>query len=350
MRRRNMLFGLSGAALSACATRVPGSQQADTNQRRLTPVPPVLVRKDRILKTVVGLRPYRRGGFRLTEERIGDKHLIHNYGHAGDGVSLSWGCGQIAAEMARAANPGPVAILGAGVMGLTTGLILAGWGHDVTIYTDKVTPNTTSDIAGALILVPDNVEARIARLSHDGWIPYIDRAGYGVKQVTHRYLGERGSGAGPEGFLGRQVRDEHSAVLVDPSIYLKQIMTDFQIRGGRIFTKRFESITGVLALKEKTIINCTGLGAGNLFVDETISPVRGQLTHLIPQEEIDYTYIAREPGLSSLYMFPRHTSIVLGGTRVRGEFSLEPNPAIIDRMIESHGEMASWAGRPQLFT
>ena len=344
MDRRRVLMGLGSAALAACASPPPAQQPPNAILRHLSPVPPVRVERERILKTVVGLRPYRRGGFRLEEEYVAGKHLVHNYGHAGDGVSLSWGCSQIVAELAREANLGAIAILGAGVMGLTTGLILAGWGHEVTIYTDKVTPNTTSDIAGALILVPDDTEARIARLSHDGWEPYVARAGYGVKRVSHFFLGERGSASGSQGFLGRRVRESHSAVLVDPSIYLKQIMADFRVRGGKIYTQRFETTADVLALREKTIINCTGLGAGALFLDAKVMPVRGQLTHLLPQAEIDYTYIAREPGLSSLYMFPRHTSVVLGGTRERGITSLEPDPAIVERMLEGHGEMARWAG------
>jgi len=343
MRRREMMAGLGGSLLTACVAQ-PAPPHTNSILKHLTPVAPVLVRKDRILKTVVGLRPYRRGGFRLEEERFGDKHLIHNYGHGGDGVSLSWGCGQIAAEMARAAQPSSIAILGAGVMGLTTGLILAGWGFDVTIYTDKTTPFTTSDIAGALILVPDDVDARIFELSHSGWEPFVGRTGYGVKRVTHRFLDHRGTESGPEGFLGRRVRREHSAVLVDPSLYLPQTMDDYRVRGGKIYTKRFESASEVAALKHPTIINCTGLGAGKLFGDEAVIPVRGQLTHLKPQPELDYTYIAREPGLTSLYMFPRHTSVVLGGTRIRGETSLEPDPAIIAKMMEGHGEMAGWAG------
>ncbi len=344
MERRDFLLGLSGTALTACASRPPVRENPNAVLKHLTPVPPVLVQRDRIIKTVVGLRPYRSGGFRLEAEQFGEKHLIHNYGHAGDGVSLSWGCGQIAAEMAHARDPGAIAILGAGVMGLTTGLILAGWGHDVTIYTDKVTPNTTSDIAGALILVPDDVDARVARLSHDGWEPFVGRRGYGVKRVAHRFLAERGSDTSQNGFLGRRVREAHPAVLVDPTIYLKQIMADFRVRGGKIYTQRFETTAEVLALREETIINCTGLGAGNLFLDTNVYPVRGQLTHLLPQEDIDYSYIASAPTLTSLYMFPRHTSIVLGGTRVRRETSLEPDPATIDRMIEGHGEMSKWAG------
>jgi len=59
--------------------------------------------------------------------------------------------------------------------------------------------------------------------------------------------------------------------------------------------------------------------------------VPGQLAILLPQPEVDYNVIAREG-----YMFGRRDGIVLGGTFERGEWSLEPDPAAIARIIEGH--------------
>jgi D-amino-acid oxidase len=51
----------------------------------------------------VGLRPYR-PAVRLETERAADGTVIvHNYGHGGSGVTLSWGCAQDAAALAIAA-------------------------------------------------------------------------------------------------------------------------------------------------------------------------------------------------------------------------------------------------------
>eukprot|EP00057_Strongylocentrotus_purpuratus_P025664 XP_011680138.1 PREDICTED: D-amino-acid oxidase isoform X1 [Strongylocentrotus purpuratus] len=51
-----------------------------------------------------GLRPNRSTGLRLEKETItsGSKqlHVIHNYGHSGQGITLHWGCALEAAKMA----------------------------------------------------------------------------------------------------------------------------------------------------------------------------------------------------------------------------------------------------------
>jgi D-amino-acid oxidase len=50
-----------------------------------------------IVSRAVGLRPSRTE-VRLEKEHVGDKVVVHNYGHGGAGVTLSWGC---ADEVAR---------------------------------------------------------------------------------------------------------------------------------------------------------------------------------------------------------------------------------------------------------
>src|SRR2546430_3544574 len=152
---------------------------------------PVKVARNRIIREVVGLRPYRPEGFVVEAERLGNKLLVHNYGHGGAGVTLSWGTASLAVDLARdfmqtQAHPlpqvvltgpqtrplpqaGPTgssrrrqrsrntprrfAVLGCGVNGLSTARLLQRRFQDgagtVTIYAKDLPPETTSNIAGA---------------------------------------------------------------------------------------------------------------------------------------------------------------------------------------------------------
>jgi D-amino-acid oxidase len=58
---------------------------------KLAPDLPAVTKKD-IINVVCGLRPIR-SSVRVEAERISpDRLLVHNYGHGGAGVTLSWGC------------------------------------------------------------------------------------------------------------------------------------------------------------------------------------------------------------------------------------------------------------------
>ncbi len=347
--RRSILFGLGGVSLSACATSAPSPL---TYQEREGPFYPVQVSEDRILETVRGLRPGRTGGFRLEADLFETKTLVHNYGHGGDGVTLSWGCARLSADRVLETETTDVAVIGAGVQGLTTALLLLQAGRQVTIYAEAFTPNVTSDVAGAIILtagrygsVPNNMVRRVNQLARRGFEPYLNRPGYGVTEVRYHNLDcYRHGDQKPEvdTLLGCAVEQNYTTIMVDMSQYLPRLMQDIRALGGIFYTQKFESLDHVLSLEQEIIVNCSGLGAGVLCNDEAVYPLWGQLVRLQPQQEIDYAYTSR--GLEgNLYMLPRETSIVLGGTRRRGETSLEPDDVDIARLLREHKKLAAYA-------
>src|SRR4029077_10625344 len=89
-------------------------------------------------------RPFRAAGPRLDTERVGNTLVVHNYGHGGSGWSLSWGSGTIAVRKAMAASPGDVAVIGCGILGLTSAILAQRAGARVTIYAREQLPLTTS--------------------------------------------------------------------------------------------------------------------------------------------------------------------------------------------------------------
>jgi D-amino-acid oxidase len=120
MDRRTFLAGSSMAAvgfgLSAC-----GAKTAPTLTPRHAPLslPPVKASWDRIIRTTVGLRPHRDAGFVVKADRLDDKLVVHNYGHGGAGMSLAWGTGLMAAELAADHPARQAAVIGCGSVGLT---------------------------------------------------------------------------------------------------------------------------------------------------------------------------------------------------------------------------------------
>ena len=154
INRRNFLRGAAATSAVLMATRVASA--FDTKRH----FAPVKVARNRIIREVVGLRPYRPDGFVVDAERFRNKLLVHNYGHGGGGVTLSWGTASLAVDLARDfliahkhARPAHFAVLGCGVSGLSTARLLQrryqnGPGT-VTIYAKELPPDTTSNIAGA---------------------------------------------------------------------------------------------------------------------------------------------------------------------------------------------------------
>src|SRR5689334_15537369 len=108
MRRRTFL-GASGALFAGCAARrIPVS----TARPRL---PRVRVSADRVIRTVVGLRPFRPSGFVVRAEKLGDTLVIHNYGHGGAGITLSWGTAELAVQEGARTESRDCAVIGCGV-------------------------------------------------------------------------------------------------------------------------------------------------------------------------------------------------------------------------------------------
>ena len=149
MNRRDFLGGIAAAGLSGCARKattaaIPsGLAPYDV----LPKLMPIRAHIDRIFRITVCLRPFRAAGPRLEIERVGDKTVVHNYGHGGSGWSLSWGSSSIAVEKAMSVGERNVAVIGCGALGLTSAILLQRAGAKVTIYAKERPPEVRSSRA-----------------------------------------------------------------------------------------------------------------------------------------------------------------------------------------------------------
>jgi D-amino-acid oxidase len=356
MHRRELL---RAAAATAALAAVPGCTPRGDRGGGRRALAPVRVAADRVIRTVVGLRPFRHSGFRLEVEQVGERTVVHNYGHGASGFTLSWGTAELAVDLALAAAPRPrIAVLGGGVIGLSTARLLQRRGVAVTIYARELPPHTTSDLAGATynvggVVTPERRTAgferlldRAMRISHRRFQELVGER-YGVKWIERYAIDDRledwpdrdriaelfpaarwlDRGESPFGAGASCEVTMH----IEPPIYLRAVIEDFLVAGGRFVVRELADRAELATLPEETVMNCTGLGAGRLFADPEVEPVRGQLSFLLPQPEVDYAI-----GKGELYMMPRRDGILLGGTFQRGDWSLAPDPATATRILTGH--------------
>jgi hypothetical protein len=342
--RRNVM--LSGSAMLGMGA-LSGCTGIQPRLRSSAPIlVPVRASADRISRITVCTRPFRADGPRLDMEKIGEKIVVHNYGHGGSGWSLSWGSSSIAVGKAMATGTSDVAVIGCGALGLTSATLLQRAGANVTIYAKDRPPNVRSSLATGLF-TPDSricldghdtpafrqqweAMCRTSFTAYQGYlglsatpIEWIDI--YQLSDPGHRPSEERNTvnfadlydlvsdlrpktvalGADENPFPGRNVR-RGTNMMFNITAYAHLLISDFLEGGGHIVTREFHSPADFAALPQKVLINATGYGARALFGDETVIPVRGQLARLIPQPEVSYGLF-----YDGVSMVPRRDGLVI---------------------------------------
>jgi glycine/D-amino acid oxidase-like deaminating enzyme len=376
MQRRTFLTAGTMAAIgfgaSACG---PKTAPALTPRRPPLTLPPVKASWDRIIRTTVGLRPHRDAGFVLKADKLDDKLLVHNYGHGGAGMSLAWGTGLMAAEFATDHPSRQAAVIGCGSVGLTCARQLQRRGFDVTIYALAVPPNVTSNMSLAGF-TPTSGLVENDRRTPEWDAQYLRAADIAYRQLqllagphfgvswldNYALMDNPPSGQQPQNTQRPNLQapfntggevfgpGEHPfatkyavrspQIRIEPSIYLENLMRDFTLFGGHIVMRKFETPRDLMMLREPIVMNCTGLGARELFGDQELVPLKGQLTVMVPQPEVQYHTnggVPPVPGASlGIHMMARSDGIVLGGTSQRGVWTMEPDEAERKRVVDSH--------------
>jgi len=346
--RRTFAAG-SLTLLSGCATvgtrRVSGC----------TPLAPVIADESRIIRTMAGLRPYRRQGFVVRAEQLAEKRLVHNYGHGGGGITLSWGTSKLATDLGLQGHSGPVAVLGSGAVGLANARLAQEAGFPVTIYAAALPPDTTSNIAGGQFhpayafsesaVTPEFLDQFTRALDYSWrrfqimvgedygirWLPtYVESDSPEAKTIATFPPINRMLTAAENPFPWASTL-RYDTMYIETGRYLRQMVRDVQIAGGRFVVRKFASPNEIAALPESLVFNCTGLGSRDLFNDQDLHPARGQLAILEPQPEVQYAFTGG-PG----YMFPRPDGIILGGTFELDQWDTTPEPATIARIVGNH--------------
>jgi glycine/D-amino acid oxidase-like deaminating enzyme len=233
-------------------------------------------------------------------------------------------------------------------------------GWEVTIYARDLPPQTTSNIAGAQWSPASVFEreavngafyAQLRTAMEHSYRYFQEMVGdrYGVRWVSNYLLSDRPFAS--DDLFGRhadmypQFRtlsdDEHpfpapfarhlATMFIEPPVYLPAVLQDYYVAGGDIVVRNFAERADLMSLAQPVIINCTGLGSRELFGDTELKPAKGQLTVLLPQDDINYLMIYQ-----GIYMFPRKDGVLLGGTFERDVWTLTPNEAEGARVLQRH--------------
>lgn len=235
-----------------------------------------------------------------------------------------------------------VIVVGSGVIGLTTAVVLAESGRRVRVWSREPAAATTSSVAGALWW-PYRIEpaAQVGDWALETLRVYEELAAEpgetGVRLVAGTHRGERFAGLGPwarrlDG--AAEVADglRVTLPLLDMPVHLGWLERRLAAAGGTVELRTVRSFEEAAA-EAPDVVNCTGLGARELVPDAGLRPVRGQLT-VVENPGIDEWFTEADPSSSTTtYFFPQPGGLVLGGTAEVDDFRTEPDARTAEEIV-----------------
>ncbi|MDQ1024393.1 D-amino-acid oxidase [Streptomyces umbrinus] len=245
---------------------------------------------------------------------------------------------------------GDVIVVGSGVIGLTTAVVLAESGRRVQVWTREPAEGTTSAVAGALWW-PYSVEPlELARAwALESLSVYEELAARpdetGVRMVEGVLGGARLDEQGPWAAarlpgLRASTPEEYAGTglwarlpLIDMPVQLRWLRERFLRAGGTVEVRAVTDLAEAGAAAP-VVVNCTGLGARDLVPDPAVRPVRGQLV-IVENPGVRSWLVSTDAAAgTTTYLFPQPDRLVLGGTTDEDEWSLTPDPAVAARIVE----------------
>ncbi|MBE7158348.1 MAG: FAD-binding oxidoreductase [Rhodospirillales bacterium] len=266
---------------------------------------------------------------------------MHNYGHGGSGWSLSWGSAESILPLALSTGSRTVAVIGCGAIGLTSAVALQRAGARVTIYARDLPPATRSARAtgtwtpDARIALASQASpafaagwermarstfAAFGRLLHlpgrpiemhdrytlsdlppdQAWASRVREDPIGFARLEGRladlYTPAEDFGPGEHPFAPRFCRLTRG-YRFNVAVYLRHLETLFRQAGGSLRQTEFHAPADILRLPEPVVVHCTGYGARTLFADNSLIPIRGQISWLPPLPHHPYSLICNDLNL-----------------------------------------------------
>ncbi|NXE51103.1 OXDD oxidase, partial [Casuarius casuarius] len=252
-----------------------------------------------------------------------------------------------------------VAVVGAGVVGLSTALCIAEAfpACSLTVIADRFTPNTTSDVAAGMLIphtipgtslhvqkqwfketftylfaISNSAEASEAGIHLvSGWQVFKSSPTEELPFWSDIVLGFRPmSEAELQKFPQHRCGQAFTTLKCDCPSYLLWLEKRLKAKGVQMYTRKVANLWE-LHSEYNIVVNCTGIGAHQLVGDQKLFPVRGQVLKV--RAPWVKHFVRDGDGLT--YIYPGIHNVTLGGTREKESWNLSPDPsttkAIFDR-------------------
>jgi len=248
-----------------------------------------------------------------------------------------------------------ISVIGAGVSGLSVGILLLRKGYAVTIHAKEFSPNTTSDVAAAIWvpfhcgpadkvpgwaadtfayfkreIVPDPESGCFPEKlvsyfkepeSDPDWASLVN-----LKRISNNNL--------PAGFVDGY---EFDSLMMDSRLYMPYLTKLFTDLGGILIQETVLDISQFLKNHPITV-NCSGLGSRVLFNDTKVYPSRGQVMR-IQKTSLLEAVCYNKTSEDLVFVMPRTEDMILGGTAQDNDWRTDMDPADNERMLVASHEI-----------
>lgn len=246
----------------------------------------------------------------------------------------------------NAGSPSAV-VVGAGVIGLTTAVLMAERGYDVRVLAAQAPLQTTSVVASAMVgpnLFPEGTPPfEWERRGREVFTRLAEEAGSGVTlcwgtlvarqpppfpmTLDGRPIDTVDGGSLPEGF-GWGFRTV--TPVVDMRAYLRYLVARLDAAGGRVEIRRLSSLAEA-AEDAPVVMNCSGLGARDL-TGVAVRPVRGQHV-VVANPGIEEFFMESPFGSHWISFWPHGDRVVLGSTATRDDSDTTPREQEVHEIV-----------------
>jgi D-amino-acid oxidase len=233
-----------------------------------------------------------------------------------------------------------VAIVGAGVSGLTSAIVFAESGFATSILAEQIGDRTDSAAAAAMWFPydagPSDQTIGWALTTYRALIDLARDPQSGVSIIELRTFSRAGEIAIPEWAAPLGARRLHSEIpaafasgfaldvpVMDTTRYLNYLEHRFRGAGGEIQANRWLSSLDEVDPPFELVVNCTGIGARTLVPDSDLEPHRGQVA-VVGKLDLPCAVVSDDAPL--MYAIPRGNDCVFGGTNeVSDDRSIDPS-------------------------